>query len=381
MATGIIAEFNPFHNGHKYLIAEVKKLNNNSPVVCVMSGAFVQRGDIAITDKWTRAKAALQNGADLIIELPVTFSMNTAQKFAEGAVGTLLATGIIDSLAFGSESGDITELKNAASLLADEPEDVSNKIKLFMSEGMSYPAARERAYKGLIPPKLLSSPNDILALEYLTALVKSGNTKDIYAIQRKGVSHDSTDTSGNIASASEIRRMTANGENTADYLPCSDFPVYNSAALDTAIIAKLRTCGAEYLKNINDVAEGLENRFIKAAMECYTVNDLCMAVKSKRYTLSRLRRIAWSSLLGITKEAASLPPSYIRVIGMNDRGKMLLKQMKKTASLPVIIKAADYKEDTIFNLNHRAEDIFSLAAAAADKKRGGNDITTPPVII
>ncbi|MGN0163537.1 MAG: nucleotidyltransferase [Candidatus Ornithomonoglobus sp.] len=382
MAIGIIAEFNPFHNGHKYLINEAKRLNNNEPVVCVMSGAFVQRGEPAVTDKWTRAKMALENGADLIFELPVTFSLNTAQKFAYGAVATLHASGVVDTLAFGSESGNSQELDKAASLFENEPPEVSQRLKELMAEGMSYPAARARAYEGLISPALLSSPNDILGIEYLRAVKALNADFNICAVTRRGTGHDSAETTDEFASASQLRRIILENGSIDGFVPyCGSFPVYDSGRLDTAVMARLRACGADYIKSINDVAEGLENKFIKAAVSCRTVNEVCNTVKSKRYTMSRIRRIIWSVLLGITKERASLPPSYIRILGMTDRGKALLKQMKTAARLPVIIKAADYSGDEIFDINRQAEDIFSLAAREPELRAGGRDILTPPVIL
>ncbi len=381
MAIGIISEFNPFHNGHKYLINEAKRLCNNAPVVCVMSGSFVQRGEPAITDKWTRARMALENGADLILELPVTFSLNTAQKFAYGAVGTLYATGVVDTLAFGSESGNAGELKKAAAHFSDEPPEASQKLKELLAEGMSYPAARAMAYEGLISPALLSSPNDILGIEYLRTSTELDAGFNICAVTRKGAGHDSSESADEFASASEIRRIILENGNINGFVPyAGSFPIYDASLLDAAVTARLRTCGSDHISNINDVAEGLENKFIRAAMTCRTVNEICGAVKSKRYTMSRIRRIIWSAFLGITKELAALPPSYIRVLGMTVQGRSLLKQMKTAARLPVIIKAADYRGDEIFDINKQAEDIFALCAVSPELRKGGRDITVSPVI-
>ncbi len=380
MAVGVIAEFNPFHNGHKYLIQTAKEFTNDS-IVAIMSGAFVQRGGIAVTDKLTRAKTAILNGADLVIELPVTFSHNTAQKFAMGAVATLNACGIIDTLAFGSECGSADTLMSVANILTNEPPEVSRRIKAFMSDGMSYPTAREIAYQGYIDTSVLKTPNDILALEYIRSSIELGANLKPLAIKRIGTGHDSTDVTGTIASASEIRRRLHSGEEADIYMPDRDFDVYDHKALDSAVISHLRLVSPVELAQINDVGEGLENKFISAAKLTDCVSDLCMAVKSKRYTLSRIRRIAYSALLGITKEAASLPPSYIRILAMNDNGKRLLHKMKKTASLPMIIKPSDYHGDTIFNINTRAEDIFALCSPKKDKRRGGSDLSMTPFIL
>ena len=379
MATGIIAEFNPFHNGHKYLLEKAKDENG---VVAVMSGSFVQRGDIAITDKWTRAGMALDNGADLVIELPVIYSLNTAQKFALGAVLTLAATGIINRITFGSESGNTDAIKKAAFLTANEPETVSLKIKELIKTGINYPSARAKAYKDFLDSEILSTPNDILGVEYIRAAIDSKFNCEFCAVERKGVSHDSHEINGSVASASQIRNMIRKNTEVTEFIPGSyDFPIYSLSRLDTAITAKLRTCGSEYLKTINDVSEGLENRFISAAAECDTFEEICSLVKSKRYTLSRIRRIALSSYIGLTKELASLAPSYIRVLGMNDKGKELLKQMKKTASIPVVIKSSELKNDKIFKLNNSAEDVFSLCCNDKNYRKGGRDFTVSPVIV
>ncbi len=381
MAIGIIAEFNPFHNGHKYLIEQAKQCYNE-PIVIIMSGSFVQRGDIAITDKWTRAGFALNNGADLVFELPVTFSMNTAQKFAFGAVYSLAATGVVDKLVFGSESGNSSCLKKAAYLTANEPPEVSAKIKQFMSIGMNYPSARDKAFGEILNSDILSSPNDILAIEYIRAASECNAGFEFIPITRTGASHDSNNTTDTIASASEIRRRMRNGENTKSLIPYSDkLHIYDSSLLDTAVIAKLRTMDINELKNINDVSEGLENRIKKATAECDNITDLCMAVKSKRYTLSRIRRIIWSAMLGLTKELCSLSPDYLRILGMNDTGKVLLKEMKASSSLPVITKAANFSGSRIFDINSAAEDIFSLAAPSPALRKGGRDITISPVVI
>lgn len=380
MAIGIVAEFNPFHNGHKYLVETAKALSNDS-VVAIMSGAFVQRGGIAVTDKFTRAKSALSNGVDLVLELPVIFSHNTAQKFALGAISTLKATGVIDSLAFGSECGDVNKLKSLAEAIANEPPAVSKTIKALMNEGMSYPVARSKAYEGYCDVNPLNTPNDILGVEYLRACYDLGFSPRVFAIPRIGAEHDSDSVTNDIASASEIRRRIISGDDATSFMPHGNFNVYNPKLLDLAVISKLRLSSAEEITNINDMAEGLENRFICAAKKVDTVDDLIMSVKSKRYTLSRIRRITYSVLLGLTKELCSIPPSYIRVLGMNDSGRELLRKMKDTAALPIIIKPADYAGDPIFNINAKAEDIFALCSSDTAKRIGGSDLRTTPIIL
>ncbi len=377
MAIGVVAEFNPFHNGHKYLLEAAKK-NTGKRVVAIMSGTFVQRGGIAITDKLTRTKAALLNGADLVIELPVVFSHNTAQRFAMGAVETLNATGVIDTLAFGSESGDALGLIKASQILTDEPKEVSDKLQDYLSQGLSYPVARQKAYDGYFDTSLLSTPNDILAIEYLRAVNILNAPFTPLPIKRKGTGHDSEIVTQNIASATEIRNRIINRDNISHFVPSYDFDIYNDKLLDTALIANLRLTSAESLAEINEVTEGLENKFIATAREISTVSDLCMAVKSKRYTLSRIRRIAYSSLIGLTKELGAMSPTYIRVLGANADGRAILREMKDKATLPIITKPADFKGDKIFDFSQRAEDIFSLCG---NDTRSGNDLRMTPIMI
>lgn len=379
VSAGIIAEFNPFHNGHKYLIDQARQYAD--AVIIIMSGSFVQRGDIAVTDKWTRARAAIMGGADLVIELPVIYSLNTAQKFAYGAVKTLESTHSADILCFGSESGDIDALKRIAELSVCEPPEISEMIKRYTASGLNYPSARSKAFSSVSGASALKTPNDILGIEYLRAIIETGSHMRAAAIKRIGTDHDSTAKVEGIASASELRRMAASNEDISLYIPSLiDFTRYDKTRLDTTLIYKLRTLSPSYIQSINDVAEGLENRFIAAAKNCSGIDELCSYVKSKRYTLSRIRRIAWSVLLDLTKEACSLEPSYIRVLGMNQTGRQLLKEMKKRAELPIIIKPADHRNDEIFRISSRAEDIFSLCCADPSKRVSGRDLNTTPVV-
>ena len=378
---GIVAEFDPFHNGHKFLAESVKK-NGADAVIAVMSGSFTQRGSIAVTDKWTRAAAAVMGGADLVIELPAAYSMTTAQRFAQKAVGLLEATGAVDVLAFGSVCADAGALKGDAEVW--EAGEGSGVIRRYLDSGMTYRAAYSRAFSEAAGESVPSAPNDILASEYIRALNMSGSGIDIMPVRRKGAPHDAETISGNIASASEIRKRLRGGHDVSGLMPGGAFPVYDPSALDIALIGRIREMDAEELRGINDVGEGIENRFMRAAAEVSDAVSLCEAVKTKRYTMSRIRRIAWSALIGLTGAVSSLPPSYIRVLAMNETGMRILKGMKKTASLPVVTKPADYANaacDAVFGLNIRAEDWFSLAAPLPHLRRGGRDIATSPVTV
>lgn len=375
MVSGVIAEFNIFHNGHKYLVDEAKK--QSDAVVAVMSGSFVQRGYVAITDKWSRAKAALLCGVDLVLELPVCYALNAAPNFAAGGVNTLASLGIVDNLVFGSESGDIKALQDTAAALENDNE----IIKRYLSYGLSYPAS-----VGKIHGDILSTPNNILAVEYIRAINKYKHTMKAITIKRKGTEHDSDAVSDSFASSSKIREMLVNNEDISQLIPYSlsetgaQYP-YLLSRLDSAFITTLRTMSAEELRNISEVNEGIENRIIRAAMETDNFEALADAIKSKRYTMSRVRRILIAALLGFTKDIYSPEPEYIRILGMNNKGAELLRKAKKNCSVPIITKVADFREKSRkFELDLRATDIAMLCAPNKNTRKGGADFTHSPVV-
>ncbi|MCH5170113.1 MAG: nucleotidyltransferase family protein, partial [Oscillospiraceae bacterium] len=269
---GIICEFNPFHNGHKYLIDSVKK--DGDTVVCVMSGNFVQRGEPAIADKRTRAKMALLCGADLVIELPVAFSMARAQTFARGGVKLLDSLGVVDTLVFGSERGNVEMLEKTAQAI--ESEQVNNEIIADLKTGETYAYAREKAVRKIFGSNfadVLHNPNDILAVEYISALNFLHSKIEPKAVLRKSVSHDSEETEGVFASASLIREKIKNGEKYEEFMPKDALEILEKAIndgnapavyskLDIAILAFLRKAKSEDFSDVPDVSEGIENRII-----------------------------------------------------------------------------------------------------------------------
>lgn len=378
--TGIIAEYNPFHNGHKYQINEAKK--NCDAVVAVMSGSFVQRGDVAVFDKWTRAQMALSGGADLIVELPVCYSLASAERFAYGAVSLTAALGVVDTLCFGSECGDISVLKKSAGLLADEPREVSETIQSLMKTGISYPSARQKAYSGYIAPEILTEPNNILALEYIKALSRLDGTIKPVTVKRRMTGHHSSEIKENFASASKIREMIRNGINPGKTVPWTQTgDIYNLSRLDCAAAAVLRTVAPSELAGIYDVGEGLENRIISAARECHTIDAIAQKVKTKRYTRSRINRILLSALLKIDKNLPKCAPEYIRVLGMSRVGCAVLADMKKKSAVPIITKTADFRRHSqMLQKDILATDIAALCADNPDSRRAGKDFTKSPII-
>lgn len=371
---GIICEYNPFHNGHKYQIEEVKK--SFDAVVCAMSGSFVERGDVAIFDKWERATAALLSGADLVIELPVRSSLSSAEGFASGAVALLDALGVVDSLCFGTETDDSEKLITAAKIMMSEPPEVSEKIKELLGTGVSYPTALSDAYSGIIDDELLSMPNNILALSYIKAILAQKSEITPFAIPRKSAGHHDMKASGEFCSATFLRDKIKKGEDITPFTPYdfSNCTIYDLDRLTNAFKHKLITEGADAFSGIADMEEGLDNRFLKA-LDFVSLSDMIDFVKTKRYTKTRLQRIAVSTLLGLKETKA--PPLYVRVLGMSKKGIEILSAMKKTCSISIVNKVADAPQELV------REDVLAtnLAALCADGIPQNRDYTTSPIII
>ena len=359
---GVIVEYNPFHNGHKFHIEKAREFSGADYVVAIMSGSFTQRGEPAMFDKFTRAKTAISGGVDLVLELPFCFSCAPAQFFAEGAVKSLSATGIVDSICFGSECGDISLLSNS--------DKAGEEIKLLLSKGMSYPAAC--AATSDFP---LSSPNDILGAEYLRAISLYASEITPFTVKRNDGGYHSDKPSGMFASASYIRSsIYAHGFSyVKDYMPDGVYKILSEeykkqnytdfSLLDSLLLGKIRSGGN--LKDSAYVAEGLENRFYDLSFASTSIKELADSVKTKRYTYARLMRILSCFAVGLTDnklfEFVTKGPQYIRVLAANENGKSLLSKMKKTASLPIITTPSAYKE-----LEKTAKEMFELDCLSAD---------------
>ncbi len=360
---GIICEYNPFHNGHKYHIEETKKLGIDA-VVCVLSSDFVQRGEPAILSKHYRAEMAINCGADLVLELPTPFSCASAERFARGAINILNALGVVTSLSFGCED-DFIKLCDVAELLNDEFVDL--KIKEYLKEGISYAVAREKAILDFLPDcgAILKKPNNILAIEYLRALP---DTIAPIAILRKGAEHDSSEIDSNFASASLIRELILNEkyDEIKPLMPKSAFDILMRAIdngdapvrlSDIAVLSHLKRLSAEDFKNIPDVSESLENRIIKELNNANTVPELADIIKTKRYTHARIRRIIINSYLGTKFEEK---PSYARVLALNDTGKKVLSLARKVSKIPIITKPASGKDIPSFANEALYSELYSL---------------------
>jgi len=356
---GIVAEYNPFHNGHLYHIEKSKKMINADAVVCVISGNFVQRGNTSIVDKWTKAEMALLNGADLVIELPVIYSISSAENFAEGAMKLLNSLGIVDAFSFGSECGDIKILDNIANVLYEEPSEYKTMLNRELATGCSFPKAREKAlllYLNDIRKyaNVLSSPNNILGIEYLKALKKYGYHLYPMTLQRIGEGYNSTALNYNYISSTAIRQLIAaeRFSETIDVIPESVYSllkdkiecgeiVEDLAVFEREILYSIRSMTIEEISQIPDVAEGLEYSIKEAGNSCNNLHDLISFVKSKRYTMTRIYRILVYILLKITKldmeNISKIKQPYVRVLGFTNKGEGILSEIcGRNPRLPVI---------------------------------------------
>lgn len=386
---GIVAEYNPFHNGHAFLVEKVREAGAEC-VVAVMSGSFVQRGEPSVFDFETRVRAALCGGVDLVIGLPSIYAVSGAERFAGAAVETLDALGVVDTLAFGSECGDINALIRAADSLRDER--LPEYLKRELATGISFARARERALM-LIDPKsasLLASPNDILGIEYISALKRISSDMTPFAVARIGAEHDGGEVRGEFASASKIRELIRSGEDISCYVPKEAAEIYAEKEpsdirfIERAVLYKMRTVTPSELANVPDISEGIENRIIAAAKRARTLDELYSLAKTKRYPHARIRRIVLNCFLGVTESLAATSPAYIRVGGFTPRGAQLLREATDSARLPVLAKTADVSElgekgRAIFASECTAGDIYSLCFANAGEC--GNEKRFHPVAL
>lgn len=355
----VICEFNPFHNGHKFLLEKIKSAYADE-IICVMSGSFVQRGDIAITDKYARAKTALLNGADMVVELPTVYAVSSAKTFAENGVQVAESLGC-ENLCFGAENSN-EELYTALSVL-DSKEAQAN-IAENMKNGSYYPKAM---YDAVDEPyaQILKKPNNILALEYIRACKKHSLTP--FAIPREGVDHDDRNTVGNIASASKIRELITQGEPYAKYTPMAIEKPATLSAIEAAILYRLKTMTADKIALLSEVGEGLENRICDAALHFNSFSEITEHIKTKRYTMARIRRILINALLGITRDLQNTPVPYIRVLGVRKEKTALLK----SSYLPLIIDVRrgydllDNSAKEIFDIDIKATALMNIAADTA----------------
>ncbi|MBP0984798.1 MAG: nucleotidyltransferase family protein [Oscillospiraceae bacterium] len=381
----VICEYNPFHNGHKFQLEQTRKLGATH-IVAVMSGNFTQRGDVAVFDKYIRTKTALENGADLVLELPVKYSLCAAEGFARGAVGIIAKLGCVDMLSFGSECGDIAALREAAG--AVEYALKTPEFQLLIGGGKNYPAALAEAVNKYYTEDVyqtICSPNNTLAVEYIKALDDIGSSIEPVTVRREGADHDSDEEAHQYISASLIRKKILSGESYADFAPVINAPTADIRRLEPAILAKLRSMKPEDFEQVYDAAQGLSERLYKAVRKACSLEELYFLAKTKRYTLARIRRAVLCAFLGVEKKMLHEQDAYIHILGMNSKGKEILSAAKN-AQCPLPL---DTSLRALMNTSREAHrqgafearcgDIYSLAF---EKPRPcGTDFTAKPVII
>lgn len=388
----IIGEYNPFHNGHAYHLQKTKEITNADCVIAIVSGGFVQRGNVSLIDKWSKADMALSNGVDLVIELPTVYSISSAENFAYGAIKILNSLKVVDTLSFGSEFCDLDVLEKIADTLIEEPPEFKTLLEHELSKGVSFPKARENALLMYLNDirkyaNILSSPNNILAIEYLKALKRTKSKIKPMAVKRVNVGYNDLGTKNNFASATAIRQkiIDNNPAGLSKLMPSKSYKIlYNSiqkghyvkdiTAFEKQILYVLRKMSVEEIANLPDVSEGLENSIKNAADSCNTINEFMNIVKTKRYTATRIQRILLYALLGITKDdmknSYKVQP-YIRVLGMNEKGKELLSTISRFRNkLNVITSVKKYVDSNsnkellnMLNIDINATNIYTLGYA------------------
>lgn len=363
---GVVAEYNPFHNGHYYHLQATKEITGAEYCVAVISGNFTQRGDTSIVNKWAKAYMAICGGADLVIELPTVYSISSAENFASGAVKILDNLKVVNAISFGAEANDFATLNNIANVLYEEPKAYTNILSHELKKGISYPAARENALMMYLNDikryaNTLSSPNNILAIEYLKALKIQKSKLEPIMIKRKKVYYNDNKIVDDFASATAIRKLLQDGEyaNLRKVIPRSSYTIIGQesrkggmvlslAKYEKEIIYALRKMTVEEIADLPDVSEGLQFAIKNAANEANNLKDLISNIKSKRYTQTRIQRILLYALLGIDKklmENSRKVVPYVRVLGFTQKGKSLLSEIsRRNPKLNIITSLKKYMD-------------------------------------
>ncbi|HHX60164.1 MAG TPA: nucleotidyltransferase [Epulopiscium sp.] len=412
---GIIAEYNPFHNGHLHHLEQSRLLTESNYTVVVMSPNFVQRGAPAITNKWLRTKMALVSGADLVIELPTPYATASAEFFSHASVSLLHHTGIVNAINFGSESNNIDLLTQISKILVEEPDQFKALLKENLNDGVSFPRARAKAlfdYCHFTPnlslftaeiKEIIQTPNNILGIEYLKALNKLGSTMTPTTIQRKGSGYHQAQLSGQLSSATAIRSEVHKGnwDNAATSMPPSSYDLLYDALglldrpvqykdLSPFLCYRLLFSTPHELRGIMDITEGIENRILKAFGQTQDIEEMVTLIKSKRFTQTTIQRMLLNIILHITKQdfytfQEQGGPQYIRVLGFRKSSEHLLTELKAHATLPIVMNPAkDYETlpplaKRMLNMEIRSTNVYATLQNATHHLN--MDYTHPLVII
>ncbi len=357
--TGIICEYNPFHLGHYKQFSVIRENNPDCAIVCLMSGNYVQRGMPAIYDKEIRAKAAMESGADLVLELPVTAALSSAEGFA--AEGVQILSGFCNKLSFGAESPNIGMILQTAQTLLSET--FKKYLRTSLSEGLSFPAARQRALEAMGGNSdLLQKPNNILAVEYCKAILSQNSPMAPQPILRGGDFHDQLPDAEN-PSATSLRRLIEAGCCCFNYVPPQVSSIYQDAAVHTlssaerAILYRLKTMSDEDFSSLPFGSEGLWRKLMKNARQYTTLEQIIVATKSKRYTRTRIDRMIMCAFLGLTEKDLHSPAPYVRVLALNDKGREILRKARQNGDFPNIGEKVDHPYQ---NIENRCDDLYEL---------------------
>ena len=361
---GIICEYNPLHLGHQKQFDLIHKEHADCAIVCLMSGNYVQRGAPAVFDRSLRAKAAILSGAGLVLEMPVTVSLSSAEGFAAGSVKIL--DNFCDELCFGAESADTAMLISTATALLSNG--FSPALRTQLDTGKSFPAARAAALTDLgLDSQILSLPNNILAVEYCKAILSQGSAMRPYPIHREGGYHDETP-DGENPSATAVRQLILDGHDWKSYVPATARSVFDNAAIhslfagERAVLSRLRTMSDEAFETLPYGSEGLWRKLMHAARQFATVEEIAAATKSKRYTRSRIDRMILCAFLGLTADDFATNAPYARVLAFNDRGREVLSKAKNTGLVPNIGEKTGHPYEAIEN---RCDALYGLFATDA----------------
>lgn len=375
--SGIICEYNPFHNGHLHHIKETRK-NGATHIIAVMSGNFVQRGDVAVMDKIDRARLAVKSGVDLVVEIPVPYCLSSAELYAKGAVFILGALGAVDEISFGSECGELELLRETAEIVNKCVQTKSDDINGLLKMGYAYPKALNSVVSrySMEAAEIIAQPNNLLAIEYIRAAEKYAPRVKQFTIKRRSAAHDSMKITDEYASASYLREAILNNNNDIHHLTTPAWceaiaeakrngEIADIRRLERVILYMLRTVTPEYLAEINDVGQGLENRIYNARMSS-SLDEILFTIKTKRYTMARIRRILLSALIGIKNSDMKVPPPYARILAMDERGTDILSKAKTTAKIPFDTSLARISQKSVYakrfsELEIRASDIYGLS--------------------
>lgn len=403
---GIVVEYNPLHNGHQYHFSEAKKVTRSDAVIAVMSGNWLQRGEPAIVNKWARTRMALEMGVDLVIELPFTYSTQNAEMFAYGAVATLDATGIVDSLCFGSESGDLDWMMTLAETLSNEPENFQLALKKHLSQGLSYPHAYGQAIHATVAatrslPHSVSQPNNILGLNYLMALFRLQSAIKPFTITRQKAGYHQQEISDqSIASATAIRKRIFEDQSLARLKPY--VPLYTLQQLErewaegrapnsfdsfgSPLFHMIHTQSVSQLSDIYECNEGLEYRLIQSVRKATSVEELIQLMKTKRYTWNRIQRLLVHILFRRTEaDMKQLQPwkgpRYIRVLGFSTAGQKLLHQMTRSKAKVPVITNVKREPDSMLAWDIRAAQVYNLAFKDSADRQQYDEYRQAPIRI